>query len=74
MEETTGEGTGDRVEAAALPAPSPRGIAHRGAVKWVSLAGMGGNSVRGGRGRFVPVEAVAEEPPIWLGAQTKGFG
>ena len=74
MEEMTGEGTGDRAEAAALPVPSPRGIAHRGAVRWVSSAGIGGNSVRGERGRFVPAEAAAEDPPLWLGAHTKGFG
>ena len=53
-EVTIGEGTGDRVEAAALPVPSPRGLVHRGAEIWGSLAGMGMNYVRGERGGFVP--------------------
>ena len=49
-----GDGTGDRVEAAALLAPSPRRLAHRRAGRWGSSTGMGGNSIRGEKGRFVP--------------------
>ena len=50
------EGTGDRVEATVLPAQSPRGLAHRGAGRWGSSAGMGGNSVHWERGLFVTTE------------------
>ena len=53
-----------RVEVAALPAPSPCGLAHRGARRWGSSAGSGGNSVRGDRGVFVPAEAAAEDPTM----------
>ena len=70
----TGEGTVDRVEATALPATSPCGIAHRGSERWVSLAGMGRNSVLGERGVFVPAEAAAEDPPLRSGAHTQGLG
>ena len=67
------EVTGDGVEAAALPVPSPRGLAHRRASRWGLLAGMGRNSVRGDRGGLVPAEAAAEDPPLWSGAHAQGF-
>ena len=73
-EGVTGQGTGNRVEVAVLPTPPPRRIAHRGAGRWVSLAGMGRNSVRGERGRFVRAEAAVEDSPLWLGAHAQGLG
>ena len=73
-EEKTGEGTMDRVEAAELPAPSLCGIAHRGAGRWGSFAGMGRNYVRGERRILSPAEAAAEDTPLWLGAHTQGLG
>ena len=73
-EGTTGEGTEYRVEATALPAPSPRGLEHRRAGRWGSLSGMGVNSVRRERKGFVPAEAAAEDPPLWLGAHAQGLG
>ena len=73
-EGTTGEGTGYRVEPAALPAPSLRGLAHRGAGRWGLFAGMGVNSLRRERGVFVPAEAVAEYYPLWLGARAQELG
>ena len=73
-EGTTKDGTGERVEAAALPLPSPRGLAHRVAEIWGSLSGMGGNSVRGESGGFVPAGAAAEDLPLWSGTHTQGLG
>ena len=67
-EGTTGKVTGDRVEAAALPAPSKRVLEHRGEGIWGSLAGMVRNFVRGERSGLVPAEAASEDPPVWLGA------
>ena len=62
MEGMTGEGTGDRAEAVALPAPSPRGLAHRGVVNgdhwqgWAEIpfAGRGGDSYPWKRQRKTP--------------------
>ena len=35
---------------------------------------MGVNSVCGESGGFVPVEAAAEDRPLWTGAPTQGLG
>ena len=64
----------DRVEAAALPVLSPRGLMYIGVGRWGSLAGMGGNSVYGESGGFVPAEVVAEDPPLWSSAHAQGIG
>ena len=49
-EETTGEGTGDGVEAKALLVLPPHGLSNKGAGRRGSLAGMGDNSVHRERG------------------------
>ena len=75
MDNSRGESRGGgEVEAAALPAPSPPGLAHRGAGIWGSSAGTGRNSVNRERGGFVPAEAAVEDPPQWSGAHTQGLG
>ena len=65
--EDRGQGTGDRLEAAVLPAPSPRGLLHRGAGRWGSLAGMDGNSIRGERGGVRPRVSGDGRPPTMVG-------
>ena len=47
--------------------------AFRGAGRWGSSAGMGGNSVRGERGGFVPAEAAAEDDDGFDWADPESF-
>ena len=74
LEGITGQGTGDRVEAVALPAPSPRRLAHRGVGDgdhwqgWAEIpfAGRGGGLYPRKRRRKTPHYGLA---PMYRGLE-----